>query len=171
MVNSDFVAGASLFVSLVAFLIAILDWLQIGREEPWQIQWTVNGGFILKRQHYWPVWIQNIHNFHGGQVNILNDAASIPWPVKRNAETLLRVDPVSEGTFITVCYRRLSCAELLRVQAASLLELLPRQNTSGFDFKVRKIQNSIRPNPGIYWDRTELTGRKNWSTPVLAIGR
>lgn len=169
MVNSDFVAGASLFVSLVAFLIAILDWLQIGREDPWQIQWTANGGFILKRQHYWPVWIQNIHNFHGGQVNVLNDAAFIPWPIKRNAETLLRVNPVSEGTFITVCYRRLSCTELLRIHTASLLEQIPRHNMSRFDFKIRRIQNSIRPNPGVYWDRAELIGKKSWSTPVLAM--
>lgn len=169
MVNSDFVAGASLFVSLVAFLIAILDWLQIGREEPWQVQWTSNGGFILKRQHYWPVWIQNIHNFHGGQVNVLNDAAFIPWPVKRNAETLLRVNPVSEGTFITVCYRRLSCTELLRMQAAGLLEQIPRHNMSRFNGKIRKIQNSIRPNPGVYWNQAELIGKKSWSTPVLAI--
>lgn len=167
MTTSDYIAATSLFIALVAFIISILDWLQIGREDPWTVEWASNGSLILKRLHYWPVWVENIHNFHGGKIHVLNDAAHIPWPMQRNSHQLIRVQPVIEGTFITVCYRRLRTIEVFQVIVADFIARMPRKSRSKTDALLTNVQNKIRVHPGKYWNLAELQGKRAWSTPII----
>lgn len=71
----DVIAFAALLISLVAFVVAIADWLQLGREAPWEVSWGDAGVVVLTRKHYRKVWIEGLSNFHAGEVEVRNDAA------------------------------------------------------------------------------------------------
>lgn len=47
MTSTDLVVLAALLISCVAFLVAIADWLQLGREAPWEAAWGEDGIVVL----------------------------------------------------------------------------------------------------------------------------
>ena len=58
MDTTNLISLAALAIACAAFLIAIADWLQLGREAPWEATWGEEGILVLTRRHYWPVWIE-----------------------------------------------------------------------------------------------------------------
>lgn len=163
---ANLISVISLFVALTAFIISILDWLQIGREEPWEIQWSSGGYFVLKRLGYWPVVVQNIHNFHGGMVTVHNDSGFIPGVMGRNSRQLVEVDPVIPGTFIFVLYRRVGLFEFLKNFLGEFSLKCIEDSKSKFSRKTRNFiyKNLIFHN--LEWERARLAGGKLWSVPV-----
>ncbi|WP_367404161.1 hypothetical protein, partial [Kocuria marina] len=137
---------AALAIACVAFLVAVADWLQLGREAPWEATWGEDGILVLTRRHYWPVWIESFLNFHGGGVSVVNDAAAPVSLMSRNSTVVLRIGPGGRGTALNVFYRRATIWELLK-----------------------KRLGRLHHNP--HWSFTAMsTDHLNWSTPVLFSG-
>lgn len=68
-------AGGAFCISLAALIVAILDWNQVGREEPWKLTKLEADIWLLERVQRSPVVLLSLFNFHGSEVEILNDAA------------------------------------------------------------------------------------------------
>lgn len=97
--------GLSLAVAMAALIVAILDWHQVGREEPWNLTKIQHDIWILERVHRSPVTITCLLNFDGGPVDVLNNAG-FPVPLfRRGRREVLRIRP-AVGTSLTVFYRR-----------------------------------------------------------------
>lgn len=145
MTPTDLVALAALLISCVAFLVAIADWIQLGREAPWQAAWGEDGIVVLTRRHYWPVWVEALVNFHGGGINVVNHAAFPAGIMHRNSTLVLHVGHGGRGSAIDVFYRRATLLEVIRYRFGHPL-----------------------PNP--YWSLAGMDGKHQWSTPVLFAG-
>lgn len=142
----ELVSVTALVVSCVAFLVAVADWLQLGREAPWEVEWGTDGVMVLTRRHYWPVWIEALVNFHGGGVDVSNDAAAPVRAMRRGSSLVLLFGPGGRGSALDVFYRRASLGEVCKM-------LLGRPTP---------------PNP--YYSVGAMDGRHVWSTPVLFSG-
>lgn len=170
MTSTDFVSLVALMVSLVAFIVAVADWLQLGREEPWVPTWTGKGTCILKRQHYWPVWIEGFLNFRGGQVSTINDAAFPAQLLYRNQSVVIEVNPTILGTVLHVFYRRATIGELSRRHLFHLcMRITHRPDVVAgprfkrlYDLAYRRlnVQNH-------HWSFNAMSGKKAWLTPIV----
>lgn len=146
MDTTSLISLAALAIACVAFLVAIADWLQLGREAPWEATWGEDGILVLTRRHYWPVWIEGLLNFHGGAVSVVNGAAFPVALMSRNSTVVLRVSPGGRGTALDVFYRRATVWEL-----------------------VKKRLGRLHHNP--HWSFTTMgTENLSWSTPVIFSG-
>lgn len=146
MNTPDFISLTALVIACVAFLVAVADWLQLGREAPWEATWGEEGLVVLTRRHYWPVWIEGMLNFHGGGVAVLNDAAFPVGVMTRNSAIAISVGAGGRGTALHVFYRRATIKELVKVKFGRL-----------------------HYNP--HWSFTAVrTEKLTWSTPVLFSG-
>ncbi|WP_157407593.1 hypothetical protein [Arthrobacter sp. ZBG10] len=94
----------SLIVAMFALLVAIMDWHQIGREEPWNLTKVQDDIWVLERVHRSPVMITCLLNFHGGEVKVLNDAGMPVAHFRRGTKEVLRIRSAL-GTNLTVFYR------------------------------------------------------------------
>lgn len=142
----DLVSVTALVVSCVAFIVAVADWLQLGREAPWDAQWGEDGVMVLTRRHYWPVWIEALVNFHGGGVSVANDAAAPVRVLTRGSSLVLVFGPGGRGSALEVFYRRASLWQVGRMF----------------------LRRPVPPNP--YWSAWAMDGSRSWSTPVLFSG-
>lgn len=95
------VSGLGLVVALVALLVAILDWHQVGREEPWNLTKVQDDIWVLERVHRSPVVITHLMNFHGSEVRVLNDAGMPAAHFRRGRREVLQIRP-TPGTNLTV---------------------------------------------------------------------
>lgn len=146
MTSTDLVALAALLISCAAFLVAIADWLQLGREAPWEAAWGEDGIVVLTRRHYWPVWVEALVNFHGGGITVANGGVGLPvQAMHRNSTLTLHIGPGGRGSAIDVFYRRASLWEVLKIHFRPPLR-----------------------NP--HWTPDAMTGKHHWSTPVLSSG-
>ena len=114
MDTTNLISLAALAIACAAFLIAIADWLQLGREAPWEATWGEEGILVLTRRHYWPVWIEGFLNFHGGGVSVVNDAAFPVTLMGRNSTVVLRMGAGGRGSALDVFYRRATVWELTK---------------------------------------------------------
>ncbi|MDA4827521.1 hypothetical protein QWJ06_04365 [Kocuria rhizophila] len=146
MDTTNLISLAALAIACAAFLIAIADWLQLGREAPWEATWGEEGILVLTRRHYWPVWIEGFLNFHGGGVSVVNDAAFPVTLMGRNSTVVLRMGAGGRGSALDVFYRRATVWEL-----------------------TKKRLGHLHHNP--HWSFTTMSTEKlSWSTPVLFSG-
>lgn len=143
--TAELISLTALVVSCVAFTVAVADWLQLGREAPWEATWGTEGVMVLTRRHYWPVWIEALVNFHGGGVSVANDAAFPAGIMTRGSSVVLVFGRGGRGSAVYVFYRRATVREVLRTRFG-------------------------RPLPNPYWSWTTMTGTRSWSTPVLFSG-
>lgn len=95
------VSALGLFVALVALVVAILDWHQVGREEPWNLTKVQDDIWVLERVHRSPVVITYLLNFHGSEVRVLNDAGMPAAHFRRGRKEILQIQPTL-GTNLTV---------------------------------------------------------------------
>jgi hypothetical protein len=167
---SELLAFSALLVSLVAFMVAVADWLQIGREEAWAPTWAGKGTCILKRQHYWPVWTEGFLDFHGGQVSTVNDAGFPAQLVHRNESVVVQVSPTVLGTVLHVFARRATIEELVRQRLFRLcmrttqrsdVDAGPRFNWL-YNFADRHLNVQNR-----HWSFDAVSGKKAWPTPIV----
>lgn len=94
----------SLVVAMAALIVAVLDWHQVGREEPWNLTKVQDDIWVLERVHRSPVVITYLLNFHGGEVKVLNDAGMSVAHFRRGRKEVLRIEPAL-GTNLTVFFR------------------------------------------------------------------
>lgn len=97
--------GLSLAIAMGALIAAILDWHQVGREEPWNLLKVQDNIWVLERIHRAPVTVTFLLNFHGGAVDVLNGAGFPAAIFRRGRKEVLRIEPAL-GTSLTVFYRR-----------------------------------------------------------------
>ena len=133
----------SLIVASFALTVAILDWHQIGREEPWDLAKVRDDIWVLERVHRAPVVITCLLNFHGGEVKVLNDAGAPVALFRRGKKEVLRIAPAL-GTNLTVFYRPYP------------LRLRVWDNLRGRQMK--HIQE--------WGDPPDTSTTKQWSTPI-----
>lgn len=101
----------ALVVAATALIIAIFDWQQIGREEPWSLT-KLNGDYWrLERVHRKPVVITGLSNFHGGGVQVINDAGIPVKTMRRGTQIVIRIDHSVVGTELSVISRRVKRRE------------------------------------------------------------
>ena len=86
---------------VVALVVAILDWHQVGREDPWSLKKVQDNIWVLERVHRSPVVITELLNFHGGEVRVLNDAGMPAAHFRRGRKEVLQINPAL-GTNLTV---------------------------------------------------------------------
>lgn len=98
--------GLSLIVAMVALIVAVLDWHQVGREEPWSLTKVRDNIWVLERVHRSPVTITALLHFEGGPVDVLNNAGFPVGIFRRGTKETLRITPAI-GTSLTVFYRRI----------------------------------------------------------------
>lgn len=122
---------------MLALIVALLDWQQVSREEPWRLTKLYEDYWILERVHRRKATITNAFDFHGTGVAFVNDAG-MPRPVfRRGTREVLQISPSTPGTQLTLNYRRLRFWE--------------RPGISSFN-----ASGSLVPGKG----------EKTWSTPV-----
>lgn len=100
------IAAAALCISAFALVVAILDWHQVGREEPWKLTKLDPDIWLLERVHRSPAVIVSLLNFHGSPVEVLNDAAMPVGVFRRGRKEVLCIEGSQIGTFLTVSSRR-----------------------------------------------------------------
>ncbi|MDO5878235.1 hypothetical protein MG599_23495 (plasmid) [Paenarthrobacter sp. SD-1] len=114
------VSAIGLVVALVALIVAILDWHQVGREEPWNLTKVQEDIWVLERVHRRPVVITYLLNFHGSEVRVLNDAGMPAAHFRRGRKEVLQIRPTL-GTSLSVFSRRYP----LRLRAWDRLSRIP----------------------------------------------
>lgn len=110
----------ALVVAATAMIIAILDWQQVGREEPWSLTKLHGDYWRLERVHRKTVVITALSNFHGGGVQVINDAGIPVKTMRRGTQIVIRIDHSVVGTELNVISRAVKKNEvqpLLGVQA------------------------------------------------------
>lgn len=104
--TSLFLSAAAFCVSLSALIVAIFDWNQVGREEPWKLTKVDTDIWLLERVHRSPVMVLSLLNFHGSEVGLTNDADLIDGPFRRGRREVLHIKGSELGTSLDVSYRR-----------------------------------------------------------------
>ena len=147
------VSALGLAVALVALLVAILDWHQVGREEPWSLTKVQDDIWVLERVHRSPVVITYLLNFHGGEVQVLNDAGMPAAHYRRGRKQVLRIQPTL-GTYLTVFSKPYS--PRLRVWDR-LCRLIPR---------LGRLQVSRYQHLEEWGTPKGMKGAQEWNTPI-----
>lgn len=135
-------AGGAFCISLAALIVAILDWNQIGREEPWKLIKVETDIWLLERVHRSPVVVLSFLNFHGSPVETLNDATMPVGVFRRGRREVLHIENSQLGTFLVISFRR---------SRGRILEKLMGEEK--FQWK----------ETGLY---VEGAGVDHWSTPI-----
>lgn len=103
---SLFLAAGAFCTSAAALVVAVLDWGQVGREEPWKLSKVDADLWILERVHRYPAVILSLGNFHGSAVELSNDADLIVGSFRRGRKEVLYIRGSQLGTSLEVSYRR-----------------------------------------------------------------
>jgi hypothetical protein len=103
---TDALALGALIVSMLALIVALLDWQQISREEPWQLTKLHEDFWLLERVHRRRAVITAAFNFHGTGVDFVNDAGFPAQIFRRGSREVLRIRPSVVGTHLTINFRR-----------------------------------------------------------------
>lgn len=99
------VSAAALLAAMAALVVAILDWQQITREEPWSLTKLDAEYWLLERVHRRKVWITGAYAFHHSAVSFVNDAAAPVQVFRRGTRAILRVAPNGKGASLSILYR------------------------------------------------------------------
>jgi len=146
------VSALGLVVALVALVVAVLDWHQVGREEPWNLTKVQEDIWVLERVHRSPVVITYLLNFHGGEVRVLNDAGMPAAHFRRGRKEVLKIRPAL-GTNLTV----FSKPYPWWLRAMDRLSWIPWFNHSRVS-RYKHLQE---------WGTPEgMKGTQNWHTPI-----
>lgn len=100
------VSGGALIVSLFALGVAILDWQQITREEPWKITKLDAEHWLLERVHRRRVFITSAFAFHHSTVEFVNDAAFPAAAFRRGTTAVLHMAANGRGRTLTIISRK-----------------------------------------------------------------
>ena len=103
---TDVLALGALCVSMLALLVALLDWQQISREDPWRLTKLHEDYWLLERVHRQRAVITQAFNFGGTGVQFLNAAAFPAQVFRRGSREVLCISPSIMGTHLTINSRR-----------------------------------------------------------------
>lgn len=133
-----------LVIALVALLVAVLDWHQVGREEPWNLTKVRDDIWVLERVHRSRALIYALHNHGGDRVKVLNRAGMPVQHFRRGSKQVLRIAP-ELGTNLTIFYRTYP---------------LP---TRAWD----RLRGHARRDHIDTWNSPQATeGKRTWETPL-----
>lgn len=135
-------SGGAFAVSCAALIVAVLDWAQIGREEPWKLTKVADDIWLLERVHRSPAVILSLLNFHGSEVVAMNDAGFPVGRFRRGRKETFYIAGSHVGTYLDVSYRRDYKGVLRRILGAERFEWLGAGHFA------------------------EGRGVKHWSTPI-----
>ncbi|MGX1751412.1 hypothetical protein [Glutamicibacter protophormiae] len=108
-------AAGALFTSAAALIVAVLDWRQVGREEPWALTKVSKDLWVLERVHRHPAVILSLGNFHGSSVELTSDADIIAGSFRRGRKEILYIQGSQLGTALEVSYRRDHCGVVRKI--------------------------------------------------------
>lgn len=126
------VSGLALLAAMAALVVAILDWQQITREEPWNLTKLDAEHWLLERVHRRKVWITGANAFHHSPVGFVNDAAHPTQIFRRGTRQVLRVEPNGVGSTLTVIYRNVKRGETRNTYFGTGSNLLPGEGELQF---------------------------------------
>ncbi|SDS41288.1 hypothetical protein SAMN04489743_4107 [Pseudarthrobacter equi] len=113
-VESKKVAEASHAISTEALDVAIKDWKQVGREEPWSLTKLEGNYWLLERNHYDPavvVMAEATPHCGGSTVEFQNPAGAPVAIFRRGSRIVLNIPATNVGTFLSLWYREFSETE------------------------------------------------------------
>lgn len=123
-----------LLVALIALFVALLDYQQVGREEPWKLTKVQDEIWLLERVHRRPATISGfditticdvVH------ISALNPAGFPAKVFRRGSQELLRIETISVGVHLEVSSREYG-----------VFDKVPAYNTS-YQTNMRGEQQSM----------------------------
>jgi hypothetical protein len=100
------ISSVAVLASSAAVVVAILDWQQVSREEPWELEKLDAEHWRLRRNHRRRVFISAAGIFHHSGVEWINDAAFPAGVFKRGTTAVLRTAPNPRGAWLTLTVRK-----------------------------------------------------------------
>lgn len=108
------VAEASHRISETSLEVAINDWKQVGREEPWSLIKLDKDYWLLERLHYDPAAIigTDVSPHCGGSEVLFQNSAGFPTtPLRRGGKIVLQIPASNPGASFSLYYREFGEAE------------------------------------------------------------
>ncbi|MDJ0317635.1 hypothetical protein [Arthrobacter antibioticus] len=112
--QSRIVAEQSHRTSQESLQVAINDWKQVGREEPWSLTKLDKNYWLLERLHYNPAAIvaaEASPHCGGSAVNFQNPAGAPVSISRRGAKVVLEIPSTNPGASLTLYYREFAESE------------------------------------------------------------